>query len=51
MVSGVTVVEVPAQPAQRALFRKYGDIFALLCFLGILGMMVQMKFIREKKDV
>ncbi len=51
MSAGVVVVDVPATVPEKTFYRKYGDIFAMLCFIGILGMIFIKEFKREKENV
>ncbi len=51
LAEGVSVVDVPSGPPQMTFYRKFGDIFAMLCFAVILSLMLTTKFIRENKDV
>jgi len=37
---GFTAVDVPLKACPVIFYTKYGDVFAMLCFLGILGMLI-----------
>jgi apolipoprotein N-acyltransferase len=43
MVEGYVVTEIPGLSRTPTFYTKYGDIFAMLCFIGILGMFIFMK--------
>ena len=40
MTAGFVVMDVPASAGAPTFYTKYGDVFAMLCFIGILGMFV-----------
>lgn len=51
MVKGFAVMDVAVHAGGPTFYTKYGDVFAMLCFLGILGMFVAMMRNPEEEDV
>ena len=42
MVEGFRIIDVPFHAGPPTFYTKYGDVFAMLCFLGILGVLIPM---------
>ena len=42
MTEGFGIIAVPVHSGLLSFYTKYGDVFAMLCFLGILGVLVPM---------
>ena len=43
MTEGFLVMDVPLRSGSPTFYTKYGDVFAMLCFPGILGMLIPMR--------
>ncbi len=48
-VTGIAQASIPVVK-ERSFYTKYGDVFTIVCFLGILGMMFNVRLRRKEDD-